>query len=304
MTAGPPNRDREQDDVDVLAPDVRVEVDAFAARQRPGPPLAVLRAASAEALPEPWQDEAAAALASSPWRQQIVAGAHDAEAEADLTPAESDALLARIHREAAQAHQAGGRSPLRAFIRFGLPLLAAAALVFVVVMVRPVAPTPASTSDAAPVVATPAAPAFRIAVEAAPVKLTAAALSRRSPGQAGVFTDDAAPAFSAYRAGRFSDAASAFTDLARRYPNAPEAAFYLGVSRLLSGDPTGAHSALVAARGIDDPIFRDDVAWYLAASEERMGQASAARDELRALCQGHSAWASRACEAAAGFPAK
>jgi len=302
VTAGPPTPDRDQD-ADAGA-EVRAEFDAFAARHRHDPPLAVLRAASADALPSGFQEQAAAALDASPWRRQILDGAHEAEGEADLTPQESEALLARIHREAALVHPAGGRRPLRAVIRFGLPLLAAAALVFAVVMVRPVGPPPTPTSDAAPVVATPAAPAFRIAIEAAPVKLTAAALTRRSPGQAGVFTDDAAPAFSAYRAGRFADAATAFTDLARRYPNAPEAAFYLGVSRLLSGDPTGAHTALMAARTIDDPIFRDDVAWYLAASEERMGQTSAARDELRALCQGHSALASRACEAAAGFPAK
>ena len=302
MTAGPPNPDLERDDVDVLPSEVRVEIEAFAARHRAGPPLAVLRAASAEALPSPWQEEAATALASSPWQQQVVAGAHDAEADADLMPSESAALLARIHREAAQA--AGARSPLRGVIRFGLPLLAAAALVLAVVMVRPGPPPPASTSDAAPAAATPAAPAYRIAVEAAPVKLTAAALARRSPGQGGVFTDDAAPAFSAYRSGRFADAAAAFADLARRYPNAPEAAFYLGVSRLLSGDPAGARTALMAARRIDDPIFRDDVAWYLAASEERSGEASAAQGELRALCQGHSAFAARACDAASRFPAK
>lgn len=302
MTAGPPGPDRDLDDD--AGPEVRAEFDDFAARHRQDPPLAVLRAASADALPSGFQEQAAAALGASPWRRQILDGAHAAESAADLTPLESEALLARIHREAALVHPAGSRSPLRAFVRFGLPLLAAAALVFAVVMVRPAGPPPAPTSDAAPVAAAPTPPAYRIAVEAAPVKLTAAALARRSPGQAGVFTDDAAPAFSAYRAGRFNEAAAAFTDLARRYPTAPEAAFYLGVSRLLSGDPTGAHSALVAARGIDDPIFRDDVAWYLAASEERMGQASAARDELRALCQGHSAWASRACEAAAGFPAK
>jgi TolA-binding protein len=298
----PSTDDRFEGD-DALEPEVRAEIEAFANRHRGDPPLAVLRAADVDALPSPLQQKMSAALESGRWRQQIVAGANDAAEESRLGDADAAALLARIHREGGAVPSRASSTDTRRLMRFAGPIVAMAAVVLVAVLVRPPASPPAAPPGPASVAA-PASPTFVIPVEPAAVKLTAGALIRRSAGQHGVFTDDAAPAFAAYRAGRYAEAAEAFASLSASYPASPEAAFYLGVSRLLTGDAPGATSALAAARRLNDPTFRDDVAWYLAAAEERGGDVGAARHELAALCQGQSAFAAPACDAAAKLPSK
>ena len=289
-----------------LTPEVQAELVAFAARHRHDAPLSVWRAADADALPDPVQASLAASLAASPWRQQIVAGATDATAESSLSDSDAAALLERIHR-AAIAPAPTVVPKTRRLARFILPLVAAAAVVLVALRIRPAAGIPTSTTPpeaAAPTGTTPPVPSFVIPLEAAPVKLTPSALVRRSPSNHGVFTDDAVPAFAAYRAGRFDEAAAAFARLSTSYPTSPEAAFYLGVSRLLNGDASGAVTALTSARQINDPAFRDDVEWYLAAADERRGDLRAARAALAGLCQGSSAFSARACDAASRLPAK
>jgi TolA-binding protein len=291
---------------DALEPEVRAEIEAFAARHRSDPPLAVLRAADVDALPSPLQEKMSATLESDHLRQQIVAGANDAAEESRLSDPDAAALLARIHREAGAVPSRATATDTRRLMRFVGPIVAMAAVVLIAVLVRPPASSPvapAATPGPASVAA-PARPTFVVPVEPAAVKLTAAALIRRSAGQRGIFTDDAAPAFAAYRAGRYAEAAEAFASLSASYPASPEAAFYLGVSRLLTGDAPGATSALTAARRLNDPAFRDDVAWYLAAADERGGDIGAARQELNGLCQGQSAFAARACDAAAKLPSK
>src|SRR5690606_4600367 len=112
------------------------------------------------------------------------------------------------------------------------------------------------------------------------------------------FVDEAAPAFDAYRAGDYHTAAEVFARVAPQYPASVEVPFYLGVSRLMTDDAPAAAQALQAARALDDPSFRDDVAWYLAIAAERSGDVASARASLAVLCTGSSPHAAPACDAA------
>jgi hypothetical protein len=291
---------REDDREDELPAPVRQELDALMARHRDDPPLAVLRAASADALPEPLQTAASAALDGSAWNRALVAGADAADAELDA--AATDRLLARIHQQAGSA----GASRTRRRLSTWQPLLglaAAAILVTTVVYLRQSGPavTPTGTPPAVPG-ASPAVPAFRLPLEAPAVKLTTSALVVRSAGSRGTFADDAGAAFDAYRAGDYRTAASEFARLEPRYPSSVEVPFYLGVSRLFLDDAPGAVTSLAAARRIADDTFRADIGWYLAVADERVGDITGARLELDTLCRGQSAYATRACDAAAKFP--
>jgi hypothetical protein len=113
------------------------------------------------------------------------------------------------------------------------------------------------------------------------------------------FLDDLAPAFEAYRAGQFAVSAERFAVLAAKYPKTVEPAFYLGVSRLLSGEPTGAVDGLERAASMKDEVFAEDIAWYLAVALHRAGRAEEARAQLTSVCGGKGAHATGACDALA-----
>jgi hypothetical protein len=301
-------RPTDADDRDEAWPDeLRAELDALGARHRADPPSAVLRAADADALPPDAQARLAAGLAASRWQQAIVRGAVDAGEQAGVDEDTAARILARVRREAGVDAR-----PARRAIWWGLAGLAAAiALLVVKIAVRspavsapPVSSSASSSANSSSSGAAPAAPAFVLALEPAPVKLTANALVLRSATRQASLVDEAAPGFDAYRGGDYAAAADAFARLAPRYPAAVELPFYLGVSRLLSGDAAGAAAALRTARAIGDPAFADDIAWYLAVAGERAGDRATARSELDALCRGTSAYAARACAGSAAMASR
>ncbi len=295
-------RDAFDEQDDALPGDLRAQFDELAARHRADPPSDVLRAADAEALPPPAQASLAAGLAASRWQQGVVRSTTAASEEAALDPDSADRLLARIRREV-EAHDVARRAAIRWRV-FGVIGFAAALVILTtaVVVRRPApqqVPEEARALPSSAVATVP--PVFRIPLTAAPVKLTARALVLRSDGREASFADEAAPAFDAYRAGNYHAAAEAFARIAPRYPASIEVPFYLGVSRLMTGDAPGAATVLQAARALDDPTFRDDVAWYLAIAAERSGDAATARASLAGLCTGSSPRAARACDAAAAL---
>lgn len=299
------DRHHDPDDRDVDLPDdLRTAFDAVAARHRGEPTVAALRAAEAGALPAPDQDLVAAHLAASRWSQTIVGSVDAAGAEATLDPESEDRLLARIRRDADGAKAVVMR-PARFRPQVVIPaigLAAAAVIAFTVVLQRespsPVAPavSPATTQPSA------AAPVFHVPIDAPAVKLTSRALVLRSQGTSSAFVDQIAPAIDAYRAGRYHDAAASFAAISAKYPKSVEVAFYRGVSELLDGDAAGAVTSLKTAAALNDPTFADDVAWYLAAAQERGGDVAGARLGLTALCQGTSIYAARACDAVHKLP--
>jgi TolA-binding protein len=294
MTTPPDDLDRQEAE---LAAPARAELDAVRTRHRHDPPLDLLRAADAGALPDELQEVIGPSLARSPLQRALV------DDLAEVQPGLDEAGVARLQ---ARIHAGAGRSAHARVSRFPLawrPILAFAAMTVivtaVVVRMRTPEPEPPATPAGTPAVATPAAPSFVLTLDKPDVKLTAKALVRRSTGRGAKFVDDIAPAINAFRAGDYETAAREFTRVAPQYPDAEEIPFYLGVSRLFLNDAPGAATALEAAREIADETFSADVAWYLAIAHERTGDLAAARAGLDTLCKGSSAYAARACDAAA-----
>jgi len=92
------------------------------------------------------------------------------------------------------------------------------------------------------------------------------------------------PLDAAMRRYRAADYAGAVDDLAPyvdAHPGDPRGRFYLGVARLVHGDPAGAAADLEAAIALDGAPA--DTAWYLALAHLRSGDPAAARPALERL---------------------
>lgn len=284
--------DDEREALDPLAADLE---DARE-RHRHDPPLDVLRAARAEALPETLQQQTIEHLASSTWSRALVDGADDGDASLD--PASVDRLLTRITQDAKR-----GAVPGRRWRWIWAPALTLASIALVaaaVVLWRNQTPrAPEVEQDtAAPAAATPAPrPSFRLSLDKPDVKLTALALVLRGESNSGRFADDVAPGLNAYRAGDYQTAARDLEGLKSRYPKSVEIPFYLGISRLFLGDAAAAVTALESARAMNDDSFNDEAKWYLAVAYERVGRLDRARALLDRLCAGNGPFAARACAA-------
>ena len=297
MTTRP--EDWDSHEAELVAP-VRAELDALRAKHRHDPPLDLLRAADAGALPDELHDTVAASLARSPWQRQLVEDL--TEVGPELDEAGQARLLARIQAEAGRSATAS--APVRRFSFSWRPVLAFAAMAVIVtaVVVRMRVPSsdlpvaPAGNSAVAPPAVTPS---FVLTLDKPEVKLTAKALVRRSTGREAGFMDDIAPAMNAFRAGDYQTATREFARVAPQYPDFVEIPFYLGVSRLFLNDAPSAITALESAQKMSDDTFSADVTWYLAVAHERTGDVAAARSELDVLCKGSSTYAARACDAAA-----
>lgn len=152
---------------------------------------------------------------------------------------------------------------------------------------------------AAPVVpVAPAAPVVAMwTVEALPVRvpLSAVGVSRSTKGsQANSALVDA---LAAYQIGRYADAIPPLREVAGAQPDSGEAALYLGVALLLADQPRDALQPLERAARQVEASRRADVEWYRATAEQRIGQTTAARNRLDALCVAAGPYQQRACAA-------
>ncbi len=177
-----------------------------------------------------------------------------------------------------------------------LPLAAAAVLVVAVVAPRlrdaaepapdvPVIEAPAQAAPpAAP--ATPAARAWARDVAAPPVELPAryALVVRGSTNQ---FVAAFGSAITPYREGRYADAVAQLAPVASAYPDVAEAAFYLGMSQLLSGDAAAARTSL--AKAVTAESLGSAARWFGAVAAERSGDSTSADAVLRAICAARAA---------------
>ncbi len=163
------------------------------------------------------------------------------------------------------------------------------------------APTVASLPGAGTTPAEPAsdpvvalAPrAWAVVPEAPAIVLPAALLLPARGANANDFGAAFGVASAAYREGRFTEAATALNDLTARFSEVPEGWFYLGASRLLSGDAAGAVEPLRRAR--TSTVVGPDAAWLEAVALERAGRRAEAATAIRAMCAGAEPNRSRAC---------
>jgi len=277
------------------------ELAAVADRHCHDPPLDVLRAARAEALPDALQERTIEHLDSSAWSRALVEGTD--EADASLDAASMERLLVRVKKD-----MKSGPAPERRRYWMWAPALALASVALVAIAIvlwrDRTPPAVARRETVQPTVQSPkqpAQPAFRLPLDKPDVRLTPLALVLRGEGSTGRFADDVAPGLNAYRAGEYETAARDLEALRPRYPKSVEIMFYLGISRLFLDDAAAAVPALESARALNDDAFNDDVAWYLAVAYERIGAPDRSRALLDGLCGGKGPFAARACSAAANF---
>jgi hypothetical protein len=284
----------DRDEREALDP-VADEIAALRECHANDPPLDLLRAAHADALPPDLQARVSDHLADSAWSRALVDGANDVEHSLDA-PA-SDRLFARI------AQSTTPRPPLFSAIRFGSRVLAAAAALIIIAALwvswRGTVPAAPPSTSAAPqsTVARTEPPPFELPLRKPDVRLSVSALTWRGPSGAASLVDDLAPALDTFRASDYARAAQMLEPIGRQYPKAFEPRFYRGISLLFLNDASGAIDELQTAAQLADSSFSSDVAWYLAVAEARAGRLATARVYLDPLCRTANAHAADACDA-------
>ncbi|MBL8177588.1 MAG: hypothetical protein JNK48_23125 [Bryobacterales bacterium] len=173
---------------------------------------------------------------------------------------------------------------------------AVACLSVAVQLRRTPAPHPASSR----VVIQSVKPQFFLKLTAPPVKLSLnSAITWRGEGKAGGdgYLKELGDALAPYRAADYGEAASRLGKLAGKYPESAEAAFYHGVSLLLSDRASEAKGALERAESLHPQALREDVEWFLSAASERTGNPEQAAVRLRKMCEAAGAYREQACSA-------
>lgn len=261
------------------------------------PPVRMLAAARAGALPADQQRDVEAHLDTCHTCRTAADDFALVVSSAEWPAAAEDALLRRIRRATAPA---GQRAAWLWWPAFG-----AVTLSLLVLMWRwpnsrgETPPTPAAANRPPVVPAAPAAPpAFALAFSTPAVKLTLGALTWRSEGQDNAsYLEALRPGLDAYRTQHYADAASSLDAVAQRHPGAIEPRFYAAISYLHVRQPARAVVLLRDAGGVDDPVFDEDVEWYLSVALQHAGEHAQARSRLETSCRSAGAHARDACEA-------
>jgi TolA-binding protein len=161
------------------------------------------------------------------------------------------------------------------------------------------APPPAAVTTTPP----PQARAWALALSAPAVELPARyALVTRGGEADRAFLEAFGAAIAPYRVGDYTRAATALADVCSRFPDVPEAAFYLGAARLLSGDAAGARAPLADATRAE--ALGDAARWLGAVAAERSGASGDADTALTALCEAAGTYQAQACAALGRSTAK
>jgi TolA-binding protein len=292
------------------------QIETIRRRHAGNPPIEWLRAARAEALPEELQTSVTTHLSQNAWSRALVEGLEAGGDAPALDRVSEERLWNRIRRQAlAGPVRAGWRGKRWAY---GGAALAASLLIAVSVFrnvdapasLAPPAPSAPAPTAPAPTAPAPTAPAPSAPAPSAPlaplalsfqkpdIKLTTAALTWRGAPAENPFLLNLKPAVDAYRDGDYEQADARFAALALQYPQSVEVQFFLGVTRMLRDDFTGAIAPLTSALALQEPTFVDDASWFLAVAEQRSGNTAAASRRLRDLCAGTGAFTANACQAA------
>ena len=276
------------------------QIDVMRRRHVGDPPIELLRAARAGALPEDLQTSVSEHLAASAMSRTLAEGLGD-EPPA-LSDAEQERLFARIMKEARKESTPSSAWRWLRPVLVGSGIVAIASVVWMVSKGTEVDERLGPTETQVAVALLPAAPPFLLPFEKPDVRLGMGALTWR--GSSPSTTDDGnqlladmKPGLDAYRRNDYVTANRELTALASRYPGTIEILFYQGVSRLFLNDYTGALAAFDAADAIGDRTFAGDVTWYRAVAEQRSGNVAQARDRLEGICGARGPDAARACTA-------
>jgi tetratricopeptide (TPR) repeat protein len=100
-----------------------------------------------------------------------------------------------------------------------------------------------------------------------------------------------------YRRDNFADAAISLEGFVATHPQSADGWFYLGASRLLSGDAARARAAFDKALVLSAAEQHPELEWLAATAEARTGAIEPARARLEALCASPNPVQVRACAA-------
>lgn len=277
------------------------QIDAMRRRHAADPPIEMLRAAHADALPEDLQTSVSGHLAASAMSRTLADGlGEDAPV---LSDGEQERLLARIMKETRKASASASVWGWLRPVFVGSGIVAVASLVWMVSKGTEQSERLGPPDTQVVVALPPAVPPFLLPFEKPDVRLGMGALTWR--GSSPATTDDGnqlladlKPGLDAYRRSDYATANRELTALDSRYPRTIEILFYQGVSRLFLEDYSGAIASFAAAEAAsNDRTFAADVAWYRAVAEQRSGNVAQARAHLDAICSARGADAARACTA-------
>lgn len=95
----------------------------------------------------------------------------------------------------------------------------------------------------------------------------------------------------------FAGATASLEGFVATHPESPDGWFYLGASRLISGDASRARSAFDKARVLSAGERHPELEWLAATAEARTGAVDRARSRLESLCAAPSQLQVRACAA-------
>jgi TolA-binding protein len=136
-------------------------------------------------------------------------------------------------------------------------------------------------------------------LQKAPVKVSASAVLVWR-GQAKHSEDEFAANFQKaiepYRSDDYEEAARRLAALAKKYPGAGAAYFYLGVCQLFLDQNGPAVESLQKAQQLARGALQQDATWYLALSYQRSKDVDSARREVQKLCGQGGEYEARACE--------
>ena len=117
--------------------------------------------------------------------------------------------------------------------------------------------------------------------------------SGSSSADAGALTAALAP----YGREDYASATASLEGFVATHPDSPDGWFYLGASRVLSGDAARARPAFDKARVLSAAERHPELEWLAATAEARTGAIAPARARLEALCAAPSQLQVRACAA-------
>jgi TolA-binding protein len=116
-------------------------------------------------------------------------------------------------------------------------------------------------------------------------------------GNASVDAGALTAALAPYSRDDYASATASLEGFVATHPESPDGWFYLGASRLLSGDAARARLAFDKARVLSAAERHPELEWLSATAEARTGAIEPARARLQALCAAPSPLQVRACAA-------
>jgi len=267
----------------------------------------VLQAAQADVLPDQVREDVAKHLESCATCKSLLAALEVLDGEQPSRLAQQR-IWRKIEAQigAVQPSRKGGRlfTGWASFWLRPVPLAAAASAILLlagsVFWVRNQKQPGNEVAQNHPVLQQATPPASVLKLEKAPIVLPASAVLVWRGQQDSTAQQASAlkQALKPYETDNYREAARRLERVRKQYPQMAPAAFYLGICQLFLNQNEDAMASLKDAKNLAKPPLQDDVSWYLALAEHRLGKDDLASPLLGNLCKAGGKDSARACAGA------